>query len=310
MNDFITRGSTVAVLALLLARAASAQLDPNLTPPEFKCETSVAKADAKALRSLGKCELKCQKGFATGLNPVTDCFAPYAGAMDVCLNDSAKGADTKLRAAIAKACDPATNPSANCPECYDAAVGGAGCGETGYAADHQTIVENLFDVIVPSDYCKTNGASATERKCQDATMKGVTKQIGGLVKCFSKCFTRAFAGTIPGSDCMPNPVLPNDAATQTCIAAVETKSLAAYGKLCADAGVNIQCPVACGSDAGCDSSPMSGDGICTNRNCSAGDLSTSPYLTASNWTVLVTDAVAGNVVNSSLGPDTGPFCSQ
>jgi hypothetical protein len=304
------RSFSGAAIVLALARVSFAQLDPNLTPPEFKCQASVNKRDGKYFRALAKCELKCQQGFAGGLNPVTDCYPPYAGAMTVCVDDPVKGANVKFRAAIAKACDPATNPSANCPECYDAAVGGAGCGDPGYAADHQALGANFFDVLVPVIHCKTAGASIAERKCQDATLSTVGKQVLGVYKCFGKCFARAYAGLIPGSDCLPNPILPNDVATQTCIGVVQTKSTLAYGKRCADAGVSIQCPVPCGTNAGCDSAPMAGDGICTDHNCVAGNTSTSPYYSASGWTNLITNAAAPNVVNSGLGPDTGTFCSQ
>src|SRR5262245_27198148 len=95
-----------AAMRLALARVAGAQLDPNLTPPEFKCETSVSKADGKYIKALGKCEIKCQKGFADGLNPAEDCYTPYGGTMAACHADPLKGADAKFRTAIAKGCDP------------------------------------------------------------------------------------------------------------------------------------------------------------------------------------------------------------
>jgi hypothetical protein len=249
----VKRGLIGAAMGLALARLAAAQLDPNLTPPEFKCEASVNKADGKYLRSLAKCTLECQRGFTKSLNPVYDCYAPYGGAMAACHGDPIKGADAKFRLAIAKRCDPATNPKANCPECYDAAAGATGCGVTGYGNDHQQQFLNFFDTIVPSVFCKTNGASIAEQKCQENTMKGAAKHVASIYKCWGKCFQRAHDGSIPGADCKPNPVLPDDVTTQNCIATVESKTILAFDKRCTAAGVNIQCPIACSVNAGCDS---------------------------------------------------------
>ena len=306
----VTRGLIAVALTLGLAPAAVAQLDPNLTPPEFKCETAVAKADAKYFKALAKCELKCQKAFAAGLEPATDCYAPYAGAMATCVGDPVNGASAKVRAAVAKACDPLTSANADCPECYDAAAGSAGCGDPGYANDQQQLHLEFFDVFPPSTHCRTAGATPAQRKCQDTTLKVVAKEIGGIYQCFGKCFARAHEGAVPGADCMPNPVLPNDATTQTCLGLVETKSIAAYDHQCAGAGVSIQCPFGCDVNVQCDSAPMAGDGICTDHNCTAGNTSTLPYATSSYWTTLVENATAGMMVDSGLGPDTGTYCSQ
>ncbi len=67
--------------------------------------------------------------------------------------------------------------------------------------------------------------------------------------------------------------------------------------------MSIQCPVECDVDAACDSSPMAGDGVCTEHDCTAGNRSTTPYDSGSDFGILVMSGVAGDIVDSGLGPD-------
>jgi hypothetical protein len=109
------------------------------------------------------------------------------------------------------------------------------------------------------------------------TSKVLSKHVASVNKCFDKCFKNASKSLLPASDCQPNPVLPNDAATQTCINTASGKTTIAADKLCTTAGVAIgtMCPQFCTANADCDTGPP--DGVCTNNNCSAGNTSTHAY---------------------------------
>lgn len=310
MIDRANRTLIGAAIGLALARVATAQLDPNLTPPEFKCQASVDKAGGKYMKALAKCEISCIHGFYRGGTPSSDCFPPYGGATAICVTDALKGADAKFRAAIAKGCDSVANPGANCPECYDAGGGFGGCGAAGYATAHQQDFGTQFASIASATFCKTSAAFPNEQLCQRNTTKVASKFLAALYNCYGKCFRKANTGAMPGADCEPNPILPNDVPTQDCIAVAELKSETAFDELCAAAGVNILCPRHCDANADCDSAPMAGDGNCSNNNCDAGNTATTAYPSGNMWTALLEAATAGNIVDSNLGADTGIFCSQ
>jgi hypothetical protein len=307
-----------AVIAVAFGGVANAQLDPNLTAAELKCEAAVSKSGGKYVGSVSKCATKCQQGFFKGdlvnyPGGASDCYdPPYGGATATCVGDSLKGADVKFRLAIRKACDTALPGKAtnDCPECYDAAGGGNGCGDAGYAGAHQQDIGNQVASFGPGVFCKTTGASKAEQKCQQNTAKVLSKHVAAVDKCFDKCFKNASKSIVNGADCKPNPVLPNDAATQTCINTASGKATLGVDKLCTTAGVAIAtlCPQFCSVNSDCDTGPP--DGVCSNKNCSAGNTSTSAYADGAGWTTLVTNAIAGNVVDSGLGPDTGIYCSN
>lgn len=287
--------------------AVVAMHNPNISNAEFKCQGAAGKAESKYLRGVLKCAGKCYTGYAHGLNPGSDCFPPYGGATATCAASSGTNG-TKMQQSIAKACDPTVTSSADCPECYDAAVGGLGC--TSFASDQAMFLSNYDDVLVAAFLCKTASASTLEQKCQLNAMKAGAKFLGSIYKCFGKCFSSAHAGIGTAADCAPNPVLPNDPTTATCLSTAELKTHAAIDKKCVDAGVNLQCPLACSGNANCDSAPFSGDGICTDHNCTAGNTSTSPYPTSSYLSLLIVNSAVSNIVDGGLAPDSGIYCSQ
>src|SRR5262245_28830571 len=107
----IVKGALLAgVVSLALGGIASAQ--GTLTDAEFKCQAGNSKAGSKFVGSKAKCAIKCQGNAAKAVEPIADCYAPYAGATNTCINDSLKGAEAKFNAAIVKAC------LVDCPECY------------------------------------------------------------------------------------------------------------------------------------------------------------------------------------------------
>jgi hypothetical protein len=324
MDKFAKGALLGGLIAVAFGGVATAQLNPNLTAAELKCEAATSKSGGKYVGALSKCATKCQQGFFKGdlvnyPGGASDCYdPPYGGATARCANGDGdpllipKSADAKFRTAMRKACDPAfkVGSTADCPECYDAAGGNAGCGDAGYAGAHQQDIGNQVASFGPGVFCKTTGATPAEQKCQQNTAKVLSKHVASVDKCFDKCFKNASKSVVNGADCVPNPVLPNDPATQTCINTASGKATLGVDKLCTTAGVNIAnlCPQFCSFNSDCDTGPP--DGVCTNRNCSAGNTTTSAYNNGSQWTTLVTNAIAGNVVDSGLGPDTGIYCSN
>jgi hypothetical protein len=307
----MSRLLAVSILAVSMAGPSGvlAMHDPDITNAEFKCQLAGGKAIPKYQRSVLKCVTKCFVGFFNDVNPVSDCYPPYGGVTAAC-TDIGGTAGTKLRQSIEKACDPATNPNADCPECYDAAVGNAGCGEGGYANDEEQAMSSQVATTLTTFLCKTTGASKAEEKCQANATKAEGKLIGSIYKCYGKCFSAAHAGTGTAADCTPNPILPNDPTTQNCLSAAELKAGATIDKLCSAIGVNVQCPPYCESNVQCDSFPNAGDGICSNRNCTSGYTFTTPYPSGSNFALLVMNAWASNIVYGNLGPDSGTYCGE
>jgi hypothetical protein len=306
--------SRLLAVVLLTAVIASpsgvvAMHDPDVTTAEFKCQLAGGKAAPKYQRTVLKCATKCFLGFFNDVNPVSDCYPPYGGATAACTGIGGT-AGAKLRQSIEKACDPATNPNADCPECYDAAGGNLGCGEPGYASDEEQAMATQVATPLTTLLCKTTGASKAEEKCQMNATKAAAKLIGSIYKCYGKCFAAAHAGTGTEADCTPNPILPNDPTTQNCLSLAETKAGAAIDKRCSAIGVNIQCPPFCDSHAQCDTAPFAGDGICSNRNCTSGNTSTTPYPSGSMFSLLIMNAWAGNIVGGNLGPDSGTYCGE
>jgi hypothetical protein len=331
MIKFVKGVLLAGLVGALLPGPATAQLNPGLTPAEFKCEQGVSKSGGKYVQAVTKCATKCQQGFYKNdlvnfPGGVADCYAPYGGAALACVTTTPlKSADAKFAAAIKKACDPAVKVTNECPDCYDAAAGNNGCGDSGYAGAHVQDIGNQVAAFGPGVFCKTTGASKAEQKCEQNTGKVLSKHVGSIDKCFDKCFKNASKALNPASDCVPNPLLPSDTATQTCVNTASSKAALGVDKLCTTAGVNLQCPQFCGTDADCGSNSSctsdgdcsGGDtcvtgacvGSCVNLNCASGSNSGSAgYPNGSLWVNLVTSAIAGNVVDSGLGPNTGIYC--
>jgi hypothetical protein len=317
MVKFVKGALLVGVASLAMTGVAMAQLSPDISAGEFKCQQSNNKAGGKFVAGLSKCATKCQQGFFKGdvvnyPGGTGDCYAPYGGLAATCVDDPIllKGANNKFGAAIKKKCDTATNATNECPTCYDEQGGNAGCGDAGYVAAHVQDIGNQVASFGPGVFCKTTGATSDEQKCQQGTAKTLAKLVGAINKCFDKCFKNASKLLVDQADCQPNPVLPNDAAAQTCIGLAQGKSTLGVDKKCSGAGVTLLCPQFCTSNPDCDSAPLSGDGICTNNNCSAGNTATVAYSNGTQWTNLVTNAISGNVLDSGLGANTGIYCDS
>jgi hypothetical protein len=312
MVKFVKGALLVGVASLAMTGVATAQLSPDITAGEFKCQQSNNKAGGKFVASLGKCATKCQQGFFKGdvvnyPGGTSDCYAPYGGLTSTCVDDPIllKGANNKFSAAIKKKCDTAVSATNECPSCYNTQGGLNGCGDSGYAGAHVQDIGNQVASFGPGVFCKTTGATSDEQKCMQGTAKTLAKSVGAINKCFDKCFKNASKLLVDQADCQPNPVLPNDSAAQACISAAQGKSVLGVDKKCVTAGVNVQCPQFCTSNADCDTGPP--DGVCTNNNCSAGNTGTTAYPNGTFWTNLVTNAIAGNTPGTYCDSPSGAF---
>jgi hypothetical protein len=227
--------------ATLLAGAATLFVVPlafgQPTDAEFKCEQAVSKFGAKFVSAKAKCVDKCLKNFWKGLVPESDCLPSYGGATALCIIDNVnglKGAEDKFRAAILKACDPGTNVTKDCPECYN----GGDCSAGGFAGDQVQNIESQVDSFVPGVACERTGASPEDQACQSSTAKALSKQVGSVVKCYDKCKKNEFKGLIAPGSCGPPA---SDPATSTCVSTANSKAILAADKKCGTIGVIPDC---------------------------------------------------------------------
>src|SRR5262249_10043246 len=207
------------------------------TKDGFKCESATGKTLTKVGGSRSKCVQKCVATARKVGPPFTDCFAPFAGATLTCITGPT-GAEAKAGAGIKKAC---TAKPDSCPHCYTPTTKCTdGTGANPFVASSETSV----DLFGPQVYCVESGApntlggppsktpatpSKTDAKCEDGLSKGLGKFVGAKSKCYAKCGSNAFKGTIPATDCTPPA---SDQATQACIALATTKAKAALDKAC------------------------------------------------------------------------------
>lgn len=240
MVKFMKGALLAGVASFALTSVASAA---TLTDAEFKCETGVSKAGAKFVGAKTKCGIKCISSFrknvaGDGYDDINDCYAPYGGNTAKCIvTDPAKplkSAEEKFGAAIKKACDGATKPGAECPQCYS----GGDCSDSGEANDRVQNIEGQVDSFGPFVFCEQPGADDAETKCELNTAKVLSKQVASLNKCFDKCNSNQRKGTIPPGSCAPSP---SDPATQTCINTASNKSILAINKKCGDVGAVPDC---------------------------------------------------------------------
>ena len=233
------------------------------TDAEFKCEQKATQASTKFVASKSKCVSKCLTNFWKGVGSSADCFPPYGGTTAQCIDDTVldlKGAEDKFRDAIRKSCDPTLKSTLDCPECYS----GGDCSAAGYAGDYVQTIEGQVDSFVPGVACEIGG-DAGEQKCMTNTAKALSKQVGGVVKCYLKCFANARKGLISAATCLPPAA---DPVTAACIAKVDGKTIIAVNKLCGDAG---QIPDCSGTD---------------------------DYPDGATWVNLVDIAISGNIPNN------------
>ena len=228
----------VAVGTLLVAPRVYAQA----TDAEFKCEASTNKAGVKFVGSKSKCVQKCLAAAWKVNAGFSDCYPPYGGITYECIVHNnlkpGKSAEEKFSAAIVKACDdsqnvpPGPNAKLDCPECY----GGGDC--TQYSIDRMNDIEQQVDTFVPGVGCEGAGADVAEQKCETATAKALTKQVGTLNKCYDKCKANERKGVIPAGQCDPPAA---DPATGTCVFTGDTKCIAAIDKVCVGAAKPDNC---------------------------------------------------------------------
>lgn len=278
----IVKGAMLAAAAgLVLAGTASAEL----TQAELKCETAASKAAGKFVGSKTKCAIKCQQNAAKALNPIQDCYAPYAGTTAECIVTNPlkprKSAEEKFEDAIRKACDPTFKVGTDCPECYT----GGDC--TTEAADRVQNIEGQVDAFGPGVFClgpfagSNNPTPPTkeELNCEVNTAKTLSKLVGSLNKCFDKCHGTAFKGLHPVADC--DPVTPTNAALIACRDKATSKAILGVDKKCSVLGA-IAVPD-CNNDA------------------------TDDYPGGAAWVTLVTNAITGNVPSTYCESPSGAF---
>lgn len=273
MVKFVKGALLTGVVGLALAGTASAQ---PLTDSEFKCQTKVSKAGSKFVGSKTKCALKCQSNASKGLNPFSDCYAPYAGTTLFCIGDVVKGAETKYAAAIVKDC---TKLPEDCPECYT----GGDCSLTGEAGDRVQNVEGQVDSFGPGVFCLGQGLNPTpptkeELACESNTAKVLSKQVSSLNKCYDKCESNARKGLIPQASCDPPAT---DTATATCVNNATAKAILGVNKKCSDIGA-VAVPD-CNNDA------------------------TDDYPDGVAWVNLVNLAITGNIPGTYCASPSGAF---
>lgn len=287
----MTRGTITAALlatglALGLPGTGWATHDPDITDAEFKCQQAQSKAAGKFVGAKAKCVSKCLANFWKDpmLTPESDCLPPYGGATAQCVNDTVlfkKGAENKYAASIKKACDPITKPGTECPSCFDALGGTAGCGDAGYAGFQVQNIENQVDSFVPGVGCERAGADKDEQKCQTNTAKALSKLVGSVNKCYDKCFKNAHKGIGSAAACYPPA---SEMLTVACIQKADTKAIASVDKLCSQ-----KVPGISGANA--------------NPDCGGPD--TYPNGTA--WVSLVEGAISGNVPDNYCGSPSSAF---
>jgi hypothetical protein len=269
MVKFMKGALLAGVATFALGSVASAQL----TDAEFKCQTSVSKAGSKFVGSKSKCAGKCIANANKGLNPVSDCYAPYGGTTLACIADPLKGAEIKFENAIRKACDPSFKVGTDCPECYS----GGDC--TQESADRVQNIEGQVDSFGPGVFCDQDGATPPnadklETACEQNTAKTLAKLVGSVNKCYDKCFANARKGLISVATCAPPA---SDPTTSTCISTADGKAIAGVNKKCGDVGAKPDCVVA------------------------------DDYPDGASWVNLVEVAISGNVPGTYCGSPSGAF---
>jgi hypothetical protein len=259
----------VLTVAIVLARPLAAPAE--LTIAEQRCQQRASKVMVKFGVDVAKCGIRCQRGARGGLNPITDCYAPYAGATLACLTDPLRGAQARAIEHFRRACDPDVNPSADCPECY----AGGDCALA--AIDRVFGVQGQLDSLGAGLFCERQ-PTPPEARCMDGTTTGLVMFAKALHKCFDQCFKRARASAMPSHA--------SDACTKaTDPVLTDCLSSRAYGK--AIARIDAACTPPRGSPPPCllQSGPMNG----------------------SQWTNLIGLAAMGNIPIKYCGSPSGAF---
>jgi hypothetical protein len=280
MVKFVKGALLAAVASFVLAGVSMASHDADISDAELKCQLAGSKSAGKFVGGKSKCASKCMANFWKGLNPDTDCLAPYGGATAQCINDTVlglKGVENKFGAAIKKACDPGTKAGTDCPECYS----GGDCSDAGYATDQVQNIEGQVDSFGPGVFCERAGATKEEQKCQLNTAKVLSKLVAGVNKCYEKCVANAHKGIGTLAACLPPA---SDAVTTACINKADTKAIAGVDKLCSGKLLTTGDPTASPDCPGVDQ-----------------------YPSGAQWVNLVETAISGNVPSTFCGSPSGAF---
>lgn len=203
-------GGGVLLITALKIGPVRADLPPDLTKDEGKCQSKTVQSLFNYVPAVGKCVMKCEKG--TPGDPACDpdlATGLFGGATGACQRAAAQ----KAISATVKGC------AKDCPECY-----GGDCSAAAFSL-MQTDLQ--IAALAPILYCDaTNG-----RKCQDTTVKTLGKYAPKRETCYSKCRKAQYKGKIQ-SGCTPPAT---DAATVACLNKKESKAVAAIDKKCTGA---------------------------------------------------------------------------
>ena len=167
--------SIVAAAGVCLVASMAAAQFPPVTDPnkdEVKCSTGAGKALTKFIGAKAKCGSKCIATARKTMGPYIPCNAPYTDpATQACVYDPLKGAASKARAAIVKAC------AVDCPECYTSQDPNL-CSTGDPLVSNSDTQTHAFGPII---YCIENGGNTPTKeqaKCEDGTSKALVKCIG------------------------------------------------------------------------------------------------------------------------------------
>ncbi len=216
-----------AAIGALIAAGAGAQFPPIVDPNalEAKCEVATDKALSKLVGARAKCVQKCIATARKTGGPYGGCLPPVTDpATDACLSAPSKGAESKARASIVKAC------SADCPDCYQASDCFSG---VTFVTDTSSQIDAFYGIT----HCREAGGTTpmpAEAKCEDTVLKALSKFWASKSKCYQKCIANERKGRIAPGSC--SPPVPSDPATQACIFSspngVEVKTAAKIDKAC------------------------------------------------------------------------------
>ena len=266
MVKFVKGALLTVTVSLALGGIATAA--GTLTDAEFKCQTAVSKAGSKFVGSKTKCASKCIANANKGVEPIADCYAPYAGPTLTCIADPLKGAEAKFTAAIRKACDPTFKVGTDCPECYS----NGDC--TQESLDRPQSIEGQVDSFGPFVFCEEPNSDKAEVACEQNTAKSLAKLVGSVNKCYDKCNANARKGLISQSACVPTA---SDPTTAACISAADNKAIVSIDAKCVNINALPDCPTP------------------------------DDYNHGATWVNLVETAISGNVPTTYCASPSGAF---
>ena len=224
----------ITLLTLCLSTVPADALSGAVGKAQLKCETTTGKALSTLAVVHASCTRTCLAAGRKRSHTYTGCFAPLAGAAQVCIHDPEKGAVAKARRAVAKACSALPGSDA-CPACYPTTTCATG---DPFVADANAYLAAL----APDVHCVESGSRAPavaappatptkrEAKCEDGLSKALGKLVGATTKCYAACNARSFRGKITPESCQPPS--PGDAKTRACLDKARNTAVGAVDKAC------------------------------------------------------------------------------